>query len=117
MDSRAPASRGDLRPRPSSRVRRRALRHHYEDLDIAAGDTASAALEALLLDGDTISARGRSKMRAQLLAYCERDTFGMVRLVERLHELALTGRRDGSSQQMAQPFRKLTGHFYTSSAM
>jgi hypothetical protein len=27
-------------------------------------------------------------MRAQLLAYCERDTFGMVKLVERLHELA-----------------------------
>jgi predicted RecB family nuclease len=60
----------------------------YGDLDIAAGDTASAALEALLLEGDSMSARGRSKMRAQLLAYCERDTFGMVRLVERLHELA-----------------------------
>ena len=60
----------------------------YEDLDIAAGDTASAALEALLLEPNSLSTRERSKMRAQLLAYCERDTFGMVKLVERLHELA-----------------------------
>jgi hypothetical protein len=29
----------------------------YEDLDIAAGDTASAALEALLLERDSLSAR------------------------------------------------------------
>ncbi len=60
----------------------------YEDLDIAAGDTASAALEALLLERDSLSTRERNKLRAQLLAYCERDTFGMVKLVERLHELA-----------------------------
>jgi hypothetical protein len=30
----------------------------------------------------------RDQLRRDLLAYCERDTWAMVRLVHRLHELA-----------------------------
>jgi len=38
--------------------------------------------------GDHMDAAGRKKVRRNLLAYCERDTLAMVRIVERLRELA-----------------------------
>ncbi len=60
----------------------------YADLDIGEGGTASAVLEALLLDERSLAAEERARLRGQLLAYCERDTLAMVRLVERLRELA-----------------------------
>ena len=56
----------------------------YEDLDIGEGSTAQAALEALLLSEDSITAGERKKMRRQLREYCRRDTLGMVTLFERL---------------------------------
>jgi hypothetical protein len=61
----------------------------YDDLDIADGDTASTALEALLLAPlDTLGAAERKKLRSNLLAYCGRDTEALVALTERLHNIA-----------------------------
>jgi len=63
----------------------------YEDLAIQGGDRASAALEALLLEGDALGVAEREALRAELLRYCERDTLAMVRIHERLQELAEAG--------------------------
>jgi hypothetical protein len=63
----------------------------YDDLEIQEGSSASAALETLLLDADTLSTVERQALRRDLLRYCERDTLAMVRLHERLTVLA--GRR------------------------
>ncbi len=60
----------------------------YDDLDVKDGGTASAVLEALLLHGDAMDPNERAELRRNLLAYCERDTLGMVKLYERLLELA-----------------------------
>lgn len=57
----------------------------YSDLDIQEGETASQAYLEVL--GETDPAR-RGEVRRQLLAYCERDTYAMVRLLERLREMA-----------------------------
>jgi hypothetical protein len=59
----------------------------YADLAIGDGDMASMQLERLLL-GPGMDASERARLRAALLAYCERDTWAMVRLLERLRELA-----------------------------
>ena len=60
----------------------------YDDLEIQDGSSASTALEALLLDADALSPEEREALRKNLLRYCERDTFAMVRLHERLQALA-----------------------------
>lgn len=60
----------------------------YSDLEVADGETASARLEQLLLEPDSIPADEREKTRRDLLDYCKRDTLAMVKLVERLRELA-----------------------------
>jgi Domain of unknown function(DUF2779) len=60
----------------------------YDDLEIQDGALASAALETILLRASTLSAEERETLREQLLRYCEFDTLAMVRLLERLHELA-----------------------------
>ncbi|MHB1844793.1 MAG: DUF2779 domain-containing protein [Deltaproteobacteria bacterium] len=60
----------------------------YDDLEIQDGETAAATLEALLLDEAAFSAKERASLRKRLLAYCERDTLGMVRLHARLEALA-----------------------------
>lgn len=60
----------------------------YDGLAIAEGVAASAALEQVLFAGDALPASERAELRAALLAYCERDTFAMVRLLARLRELA-----------------------------
>ncbi len=59
----------------------------YDDLAIAEGSVASARLESLLLDENAFSEEERRALRRDLLAYCERDTLGMVRLLERLRGL------------------------------
>lgn len=61
----------------------------YADLEIQDGSTASAALEAMLL-GDPLPPSEARILRRNLLAYCERDTLGMVRLYERLRDVAET---------------------------
>lgn len=60
----------------------------YEGLEIAEGETASLVLARLLFDGDGWTAAERRRQRAALLAYCERDTLAMVKLLERLRVLA-----------------------------
>jgi hypothetical protein len=60
----------------------------YSDLEVQEGATASALLEALLLDEGRFNPEERSRLRKQLTDYCERDTLAMVKLWERLRELA-----------------------------
>jgi hypothetical protein len=60
----------------------------YAELEIAEGGTASNVLERLLLGGDAIAAADRAAARAQLLEYCALDTLAMVKIAERLRELA-----------------------------
>jgi hypothetical protein len=60
----------------------------YDDLAIGGGALASVALERLLWGGDAVSQAERSRLRADLLSYCERDTLGLARLLERLRSLA-----------------------------
>ncbi|MEI9948248.1 MAG: DUF2779 domain-containing protein [Pseudomonadota bacterium] len=60
----------------------------YDDLEVRDGGTASALLEALLLHGAVMDPAERGELRRKLLAYCKRDTLGMVKLYERLLELS-----------------------------
>ena len=60
----------------------------YDDLEIQDGVAASTALESLLLRGETLRPAEKQALRRELLRYCERDTLAMVRLHERLRELA-----------------------------
>jgi hypothetical protein len=60
----------------------------YRGLAIAEGETASLELGRLLFHGDEMEAEERARLRADLLAYCQQDTWGLVRLLERLRGLA-----------------------------
>jgi predicted RecB family nuclease len=60
----------------------------YDELDVTGGDAASMLLETLLLAPDAMKAAERERLRAQLLAYCGRDTEVLVKLYERLQRLA-----------------------------
>jgi hypothetical protein len=60
----------------------------YEGLAIAEGQAASLALQALLFHGDELTPPERARLREDLLAYCHQDTWGLVRLLERLRGLA-----------------------------
>ena len=64
----------------------------YDDLIIVDGRVASVEIARLLFVADKIPASERDRVRQELLEYCERDTWAMVRLLERLRELA--GARD-----------------------
>lgn len=56
----------------------------YSDLAIADGRLASAELARLMFDADTMTALERATLRESLLRYCERDTWGLVKLLETL---------------------------------
>ena len=60
----------------------------YADLEIQGGVEARRVLEALVLRSDDLPADERQRLRAALTAYCRLDTWGMVRLHERLRALA-----------------------------
>ncbi len=60
----------------------------YRGLAIAEGETASLELGRLLFHGSAMEPEERARLRADLLAYCHRDTWGLVRLLERLRGLA-----------------------------
>ncbi len=60
----------------------------YRGLAIADGETASLELGRLLFHGDAMEPEERARLRADLLAYCHQDTWGLVRLLERLRGLA-----------------------------
>jgi hypothetical protein len=60
----------------------------YDDLEISEGNLASVQLERMLLEPERFSDRERHFLRQHLLRYCERDTFALVKLLERLRRLA-----------------------------
>jgi hypothetical protein len=60
----------------------------YDDLQITEGGAAARELERMLLHGESLRDEDRIRLREALLRYCELDTWGTVRLLERLHELA-----------------------------
>jgi len=59
----------------------------YNDLVIVDGRLASVEIARLLFVADRIPAAERDRVRRDLLDYCERDTWAMVKLLERLREL------------------------------
>ena len=60
----------------------------YSDLVIVDGLVASVEIARLLFVAHKIPVAERDRIRRDLLDYCERDTWAMVRLLERLRELA-----------------------------
>ena len=60
----------------------------YDDLIIVDGRVASVEIARLLFVADKIPPEERDRVRQDLLNYCQRDTWAMVRLVEQLTELA-----------------------------
>jgi hypothetical protein len=60
----------------------------YADLAIHDGTEASRILETLVLGRDGLALEERTRQEEALRAYCRLDTWGMVRLHERLLELA-----------------------------
>ena len=60
----------------------------YDDLVIVDGRVASVEIARLLFVADKIPRHERDRVRRDLLNYCERDTWAMVKLVERLRELS-----------------------------
>ena len=64
----------------------------YKDLVIVDGRVASVEIARLLFVADKIPKHERDRVRQDLLNYCERDTWALVRLLERLRELAGKGR-------------------------
>jgi len=60
----------------------------YRDLVIADGDSASQELMRLAVGDATLLPSERSRIRDELLRYCERDTLAMARVLARLRELA-----------------------------
>jgi predicted RecB family nuclease len=60
----------------------------YDDLVIVDGRVASVEIARLLFVAGKIPRAEHDRVRHDLLNYCERDTWAMVRLVQRLRELA-----------------------------
>jgi Domain of unknown function(DUF2779) len=61
----------------------------YSDLVIVDGLVASVEIARLLFVAHKIPPAERDRVRQDLLNYCERDTWAMVKLLERLRELSL----------------------------
>ena len=61
----------------------------YNDLVIVDGRVASVEIARLLFVADKIPKHERDRVRQELLNYCERDTWAMVKLVEKLRSLSL----------------------------
>lgn len=59
----------------------------YDNLAIADGGTASLEIERLLFNGDELEPAARERLRSDLLRYCHQDTWGLVKLLERLWQL------------------------------
>jgi predicted RecB family nuclease len=72
----------------------------YNDLVIVDGRVASVEIARLLFVADKIPRQERDRVRQDLLDYCQRDTWAMVKLVERLREL---GGGSGSADPGAMP--------------
>ena len=61
----------------------------YSDLKVRDGEVATVELQRLMLDGANTPAVERVALREDLLRYCERDTWAMVKLLETLRRLAV----------------------------
>jgi hypothetical protein len=61
----------------------------HESLEVSEGHTASALLHRLLFLGEPSKSDEREALRRDLLDYCAMDTLALVRLKERLDELAM----------------------------
>jgi len=59
----------------------------YGDLEVNEGELASLELMRLMLRRDELREAERTRLRRALLAYCERDSWAMVKLLERLRSL------------------------------
>ena len=60
----------------------------YDDLRIKDGAAATLALWKLVFEPDAMRPTMRAAVRRDLLAYCERDTIAMVKLLESLRAIA-----------------------------
>ncbi|HYK82313.1 MAG TPA: DUF2779 domain-containing protein [Gemmatimonadales bacterium] len=61
----------------------------YDDLRIREGETATVELLRLLFEGDTMPAGEKAGLRRALLRYCERDSWAMVKMLDRLRSLVM----------------------------
>jgi hypothetical protein len=59
----------------------------YEDLVIIDGMVASVEIARLLFVAGKVPDEERARVRGDLLRYCRRDTWAMVKLLERLRAL------------------------------
>jgi len=62
----------------------------YDTLAIGDGATASLELERLLFQEAGLTPEAKAQLRSDLLRYCHQDTWGLVKLLERLRPLART---------------------------
>ena len=60
----------------------------YDTLAIGDGAMASLELERLLFREAELTAETKAQLRSDLLRYCGQDTWGLVKLLERLRQLA-----------------------------
>jgi predicted RecB family nuclease len=60
----------------------------YDTLAIGDGETASLELERLLFQEAEMTPEAKVQLRSDLLRYCHQDTWGLVKLLERLRYLA-----------------------------
>jgi hypothetical protein len=63
---------------------------HYDDLNISQGSMASLSFEQLLYEDDLFRV---NEIRKDLLEYCRLDTLAMVKILEVLESLKLSGTR------------------------
>src|SRR6266567_327836 len=59
----------------------------YADLKVQDGEGATVELQRLMFQGVEMPAGERAALREALLRYCERDTWAMVKLLEKLRSL------------------------------
>ena len=59
----------------------------YTDLKVQDGEKATVELQRLMLAGSELAGRERAELRDALLRYCERDTWAMVKMLEKLRSL------------------------------
>jgi hypothetical protein len=63
----------------------------YDGLEIADGEAAQSALEALLFASESFAPAERERVREALTRYCALDTLGVARLIEELQRRARGG--------------------------
>lgn len=60
----------------------------HSDLEISESAIASAELSRMMFQPESMTAAERVGLREALLRYCERDTWGLVKMLEVLREAA-----------------------------